>query len=365
MKITYNINLDGRVFTIDEDAYRLLKDYLDTLKHAFDGTENQEIIIDIEARISEVFYFEQENGKSVVTLKDVEAVITRIGHPEELIEDISYSEENKDEKIEIKEETILPPPPPVQNLKLNKRLFRDSENGMIGGVCAGLAEYLNVDVTWVRLIAVALCFVSLSTLAFAYLILWIVLPNADTPLQRMQLAGQSPTLQNIGRSVKNFFNNQNERCGTPSDRPSDTVTSTSGKRFADGLAGFFGIMAKICLFTLMIIFIPMEVGVAIALLGCFIALIALTTTQGMVFVTGIPYLDGVPCWQLVCAIICAIGVLLFVGIPLFLLIRMLIYGDKKPLKKSSKWVALIGWIISIVIFSSTAAIVSASYSSYL
>lgn len=348
MKITYNINLDGRVFTIDEDAYRLLKDYLDTLKHAFDGTENQEIIIDIEARISEVFFIEQENGKSVMTLKDVEAVITRIGHPEELIDEVTYSEE-----------TILPPPPPVQDIKLDKRLFRDSKNGMIGGVCAGLAEYLNVDVTWVRLIAVALCFVSLSTLAFAYIILWIVLPNADTPLQRMQLTGQSPTLQNIGRSVKNFFNNQNDKYGRAFEQPIEPATSNNGKRFADGLAGFFGIMAKICLFILLIIFIPMEVGLAIALLGCFIALIAVTTTQGMALLTGtgIPYLDVIPCWLLVCTIFCAIGALLFVGIPLFLLIRMLINGDKKPLKKSSKWIALIGWIISIVIFSSTAAII--------
>ena len=55
MKITYNINLDGRVFTIDEDAYRLLNDYLETLKHTFSETENQEIVTDIEARISEVF----------------------------------------------------------------------------------------------------------------------------------------------------------------------------------------------------------------------------------------------------------------------------------------------------------------------
>ena len=88
MKITYNINLDGRVFTIDEDAYRLLDDYLETLKHAFNNSENKEIVADIEARISEVFFINQEEGKSVVTLQDVEAVITRIGHPEELIEEV-------------------------------------------------------------------------------------------------------------------------------------------------------------------------------------------------------------------------------------------------------------------------------------
>ncbi|MDE6028104.1 MAG: PspC domain-containing protein [Muribaculaceae bacterium] len=209
MKITYNINLDGRVFTIDEDAYRLLDDYLETLKHAFNNSENKEIVADIEARISEVFFINQEEGKSVVTLQDVEAVITRIGHPEELIEEVDETVVEEGEKVEVKVESVLPPPPPIQAPKPVKRLYRDSSNGMIGGVCAGLAEYLNVDVTWVRLIAVALCFVSLSTLALAYLILWIVLPNAETPYQRMQMSGESPTLQNIGQSVNNFFKRRN------------------------------------------------------------------------------------------------------------------------------------------------------------
>lgn len=364
MKITYNINLDGRVFTIDEDAYRLLKDYLDTLHHAFEGTENQEIIIDIEARISEVFFIEQENGKSVVTLRDVEAVISRIGHPEELIEEVAIGEENNEETIEIKEETVLPPPVPVQPIKLDKRLYRDSANGMIGGVCAGIAEYLNVDVTWVRLIAVALCFISMSTLAFAYLILWVVLPNVTTPLQRMQLTGESPTLQNIGQSVKRFYSNQNSQENLSPKNLDEDSSPQGGKRFADGLAGFFGILAKICIFFLLIIFFPVEIGLAVGLLGCFIALIIVTTTQGMVYVTGIPYFDGVPGWQIVCGILCAIGVLLFIGIPLFLLIRMLIYGDKRPMKKSSKLVALVGWIISIVMFSATAAILSAYHPFY-
>ncbi|MDE6256119.1 MAG: PspC domain-containing protein [Muribaculaceae bacterium] len=358
MKITYNINLDGRVFTIDEDAYRLLDDYLETLKHAFTDTENQEIIKDIEARISEIFFIEQDAGKSVITLCDVEAVITRIGHPEELIEEISETE------IETEKESVLPPPLPVQGDRPQKRLYRDSRNGMIGGVCAGLAEYLNVDVTWVRLVAVGLCFISLSTLAFAYIILWIVLPNAETPLQRMQLTGESPTLQNIGHNVKEFFNNQNSS-NKYYDYGNKDVTQTQGsKRFVDNLADFFGVIAKILLFIVLIICIPVEVALAMGLLGCVVGLIALSTAAGTTFFMGIPYFDGMAIWQLVAIILCAVGVILFIGIPLFLLIRILMSGDKNPMKTSTKIAAIISWIIAIVLTCTTAVMIYGSFIEY-
>ncbi|MDE5791173.1 MAG: PspC domain-containing protein [Muribaculaceae bacterium] len=367
MKITYNINLDGRVFTIDEDAYRLLNDYLETLKHTFSETENQEIVTDIEARISEVFFIEQQEGKSVVTLKDVEAVITRIGHPEELIEGMEERVEINGEEVEIVQDTTLPPPPPpVSNPKPVKRLFRDSSNGMIGGVCAGLAEYLNVDVTWVRLIAVALCFVSLSTLAFAYIILWIVLPNADTPYQRMQMSGESPTLQNIGQSVKSFFNSQN---GSATNQYENQKTKYVGetsknKGFFDNLADFFGVVAKIFLFLILIICLPVEIALAMGLIGCVVGLIALTTAAGTSFFMGIPYFNGFEIEQLVMLILCVIGFLLFIGIPLYLLIRILINGDKNPMKTSTKIVAVIGWIVAIILTVVAAIIFYVSYYGY-
>ncbi|MDE5808618.1 MAG: PspC domain-containing protein [Muribaculaceae bacterium] len=365
MKITYNINLDGRVFTIDEDAYRLLDDYLETLKHAFNNSENKEIVADIEARISEVFFINQEEGKSVVTLQDVEAVITRIGHPEELIEEVDETVVEEGEKVEVKVESVLPPPPPIQAPKPVKRLYRDSSNGMIGGVCAGLAEYLNVDVTWVRLIAVALCFVSLSTLALAYLILWIVLPNAETPYQRMQMSGESPTLQNIGQSVKNFFKSRNGDTEKSSYSQSFSQTAPptphKEKNFFDNLADFFGVLAKILLFLLLIVCLPIEVSLAIGLIGCIIGLIALTTAAGTAFFIEIPYFNNLAVEQLIALIVAALGFILFIGIPLFLLIRILLNGDKNPMKTSTKIIALISWVIAIVITVVAGIIFYATY----
>lgn len=86
MKKTFNINIAGSVFTIDDDAYALLDDYLDTLNHAFKDTDNEEIIPDIENRISEIFSVKIANGANVITLSDVEGVIARIGRPEELVD---------------------------------------------------------------------------------------------------------------------------------------------------------------------------------------------------------------------------------------------------------------------------------------
>lgn len=340
MKKTFNINLDGRVFTIDQDAYQLLDEYLQTLSHAF-GKYDTEIVADIEARISEVFSQQLAEGKIVISLKDVEAVITRIGHPEELIEEI---------------EVQVPPPyqpsftSPIPEKRIEKRLYRDSSRGMIGGVCAGIAEYFNVDVTWVRLIAVTLCFISLSTLAVAYLILWLILPDARTPYQRLQLTGGEATLQNIAQSVKQVFNNrtsleENERI---KDAPTQ-MPQPNEKRFIDSLADFFGILAKVILFLLLIIIIPCEIGLALGLIACIFALIVFITTSGTSFFLALPGIENIPSDFLLLIILCAIGYILLFGIPLFFLIRLMIYSGKKTMSTSMKSVGLCCWILSVIL----------------
>lgn len=356
MKITYNINLDGRVFTIDEDAYRLLNEYLDTLAHAFENTEDQEIIPDIEARISEIFYLEQEEGKQVITLRDVENVITRIGHPEELVEDIEIKTNN--ETIEATERIHTGPiPPPIpQPVKIQKRLYRDSRNGLLGGVCAGIAEYLNMDVTWVRLIAVVLCFVSFSTLALVYLILWIILPNAVTPLQRMQLTGESPTLHNIGQNVKRYFKSDNPHNQQSNPLESQSEDQSGGKGFADNLAGFFGILAKVFLIFVLVICFPILIAIAIGLIGCLIGLVG-AAIAGFTSV-GFPGISSDELPFFTTSILCAIGILVVLGIPVYALIRLILKGDKSPMKPGYKIAMVITWILALVLFIVTAGILS-------
>ncbi|MDE6256277.1 MAG: hypothetical protein K2M39_08815, partial [Muribaculaceae bacterium] len=107
-----------------------------------------------------------------------------------------------------------------------------------------------------------------------------------------------------------------------------------------------------------------EVALAMGLLGCVVGLIALTTASGTTFFMGIPYFDGMAIWQLVALILCAVGVILFIGIPLFLLIRILINGDKNTMKTSTKIAAIISWIIAIVLICTTAVMIYGSFIEY-
>lgn len=109
MKKTFNINVAGFPFTIDDDAYTLLSDYLDTIEHAFaKQDDSRELVNDIESRIAELLLEQTSSGSAIVTAQDVEQVIRRVGQPEEMIEeDETISIDS--EKVEYKE-TVTPPP---------------------------------------------------------------------------------------------------------------------------------------------------------------------------------------------------------------------------------------------------------------
>lgn len=347
MKKTYNINMAGRVFTIDDDAYALLKDYLDTLNHAFRNTENAEIVSDIESRISEIFEMRRIEGVNVVTLQDVETVITRIGKPEELIgetieiEEADIDGETVTEDREFSERVSTPPPPIQDNVKTRKRLFRDSHNGILGGVCAGLGAYFNIDPTWVRLIAVALCFVSFSTLGLVYLILWIVLPDANTPLERMQMNGIQPTISNIGQNVKDFFSDDRRREEMMNNMRGGTI------QVANGMSDFFAVVGRILLIILLIIAIPVEVALGIGLVGCIFALIMMGTAWGWNMLHG-NILQEWAYDDAMLSILTAIGCIIMVGVPLWTLIRSAsMSGRTRTIKKSELITLLVIWIIGI------------------
>ena len=137
MKKTLTINISGIIFHIDEDAYDKLNAYLDTLKRHFTKTQGkEEIISDIEGRIAELLQERISDAKQVVTIDDVSEVISLMGEPWEF----------ETEAEEEKEASASP-----EDIKGPKRLYRDPDRKVIGGVAAGVAAYLNVDVLWVRL----------------------------------------------------------------------------------------------------------------------------------------------------------------------------------------------------------------------
>ncbi|MDE7496332.1 MAG: PspC domain-containing protein [Muribaculaceae bacterium] len=365
MKKTYNINLAGLVFTMDDDAYDLLNNYLDTLQHAFrKDPDAKELIADIEGRAAELLAEHLGENRQVVTLADVETVIAQIGRPEEMMEeeivsetrerDFSNREEGRDtrgeeytEEVRIEANGAVPPPYSAPH-PLSRKLFRDPQNAMIGGVCAGLAAYLKIDVTWVRLLTVALCFISLSTAAIAYIILWIVLPEARTPLQRMQMNGEAPTIENIGRTVTDNF--KGEQGG-------EQYENTNGsKRFIDRLAGLFGILAKVVLICLILIAIPVEIALILGLIGCLFALVLLSTSWG----TGY-FEDSLPFTytnDAILGVLTGIGIIIVIGIPLLAIIWMVVMKNH-PITRGWKISLVTIWIVGFLLGSICAGILVA------
>ena len=147
MNKTVTINISGIIFHIEEDAYDSLSKYLATIKGYFSNTDGgNEILADIEARIAELLQEKINTSKQVILMMDVEYVKGVMGKPEDFGADTSH-DENKNEK----ENTF-------RDEKAKRRLFRDPEERLIGGVCSGLANYFNIDTVWVRLAMFLLIF---------------------------------------------------------------------------------------------------------------------------------------------------------------------------------------------------------------
>jgi len=184
MKVTVNINLGGYAFNIDEDAYERLRQYMKSLEKEFSVESSaSEIMSDIEGRIAELFKMRLNNFKQVITMKDVEEVMAILGSPE-LISGTGTSGE---------------PPPRSQ-----RRIYRDPDRRVFGGVCAGISAYLDWDPLIMRIIFAILVLPGGFGLAL-YLILWIVLPEAKTTAQKLEMRGDPVTVGNIRDSVKQEF----------------------------------------------------------------------------------------------------------------------------------------------------------------
>ncbi|MBD5357231.1 MAG: PspC domain-containing protein [Bacteroides sp.] len=349
MKKTFNINVAGFPFTIDEDAYSLLNDYIKTLEHAFEQQEDgTEVVSDIESRIAELLLECTSSGSPIVTLENVEEVISRVGKPEEMFEDeikVSVNDETGATTVTDSETQRISPPPYIPPLPpLKRKLYRDPQNSMLGGVCSGMAWFLKVDPTWVRLITVILTIASFATCSIAYLILWIVIPEARTPLERMEMMGEEPTVENIGKTVTGNFRDDNHPAAH---------TSNSANTFGSTIAKIFSILVKVIIVIGMILAVILLGALVIGLLGCVFALIMFGTSWGgTVFGEISPIIEeagSIPVYGLVCGI----GSILTIGIPLYLLIRKG-WNNPTPLSGTMKTTLTILWIIGFTTAAITA-----------
>ena len=347
MKKNITINLCGRLFQIDEDAYELLQQYIESLRSSFGRQEDgEEIVNDIEARISELFAELNQKGIMAITIDHVKDIITRIGKPEQLAgeERTAAKEDNWQDKARAAGQSIY------NNVKARtagKKLYRNPNDKMVAGVLSGLAAYTGTDTTWWR-IGYALLLVASNffvfplfrlfhvggfffhfNLAFVllYIVLAIAMPEAKKPKEVLEMEGKDVTPQNLADVV------------------------VEDKRQPERQSQMRG-----CLSVLMKMLVGLFVAVAaifgLVLLGCFLliagTLIFIFTVPGEVH-RGLPFDLGyfhlaetfyVHPWAVV---IFVASLLLALFIPLYAIAHMLLSKAGKVQPMST--VQRVGWIV--------------------
>jgi len=207
MNKVYNINLGGYPFTIDEDAYNHLRSYLEAIHNHFRTTEGyEEITHDIEARLAELFV-EQLNNRPIVGFQEVEDAIAIMGRPEEFGADPV----SEGESFANGGQTNTGGTDTKFKIKTGKRLYRDKEDSVVGGVAAGLTAYFGIaDPIWIRLFFV-LIVISGGIGIPLYLILWALMPEAKTASDRLAMRGEPINISNISKIISEEFEHLSEK----------------------------------------------------------------------------------------------------------------------------------------------------------
>jgi phage shock protein PspC (stress-responsive transcriptional regulator) len=346
MNKTVNINLAGVFFHIDEDAYLKLQRYLEAIRRSFtDSQGRNEIIADIEARIAELFNERVQNEKQVVSIKEVEEVITIMGQPEDyMVDDEIFEDEPKRTYTEA---------------GAGRKLYRDTENAYIGGVSAGLSHYFGIDPLWIRLIWVLLFF-GAGTGVLIYILLWILMPAAETTAEKLAMSGKPVNITNIEEKVKEGFSNVKESLDEVTDKIKSGDYNKTGDKIKSSSRSFFDALGNVILFFFKIIakfigIILMIVG-ASTLIGLVVGLLSIGVADIFHF-PGIDFADVVnstdlPIW------VVSLLVLFAVGIPFFYIfilgLKILVENIKTPNRYAN--FSLFGlWLASIITLSVFAA----------
>jgi len=334
MKRTVTVNLNGRVFTMDEDAYQLLDKYLNNIRIYFRKEEGSaEIIADFEARIEELFSERIRLGQEVITATNVEEVISRVGKPDDFGDRESENRSREEEKQNFQQSAQQG----YQEVK--KSFYRDNDQKMLGGVCSGLAAYFDWDVLVVRIIAIILIFGTSGMIIPIYLLAWIIFPAARTATEKLQMQGKPITVENIGKTVaaEAVPVNRSEHGGCLEGFISVIVTLM--KIFLIGIGCIIALPLIIALFAVIIAVIASLFGVGGGLLG----IIPFGLADNLSFLT-FDY-----------PIMASISFIFFIGIPLVVLIYSIVasIAKFKPVEKSVKWILLAVWIISFILILSS------------
>jgi phage shock protein PspC (stress-responsive transcriptional regulator) len=261
MKKTFSININGLLFNIDEDAFEKLNNYLKTLKKHFKNTEGgDDIVNDIEARIAEILKSRMKDAQQIATEADVDFAIETLGQPFEMDEEHQSASGSKSRRIFSK-----------------KRIFRDPDNQILGGVASGLAAYFNIDPVIIRLLFVLSILVGGVGLV-VYLTLWILTPYASTTAEKIEMEGDKVDIHSIEKKVREEIESLKTRFQDFSDEAGD-VLKKKKKESVSGLNQFGSFLIKL----LRVVFrsLAILIGILFLLIGIALSITFAATYLGI------------------------------------------------------------------------------------
>lgn len=204
MKPTIKVSIGGQAFSLDEDAYSILNNYLQLLKKHFESNpEADEIIADIESRMSELLQMRLNNTQNSVSIEDAQEIINIMGNPKDFDDEAEGNVDGDKKQTDSKNEHADATNTKESGL-IKKRLYRDTDHKVIGGVCSGLGHYFRIDPVAVRILFVLIAILpnlivdkSAMIVILSYIVLWIVMPKAVTLTQKLAMTGSDPSIENI------------------------------------------------------------------------------------------------------------------------------------------------------------------------
>lgn len=339
MKKTLTVNLGGTVFHIDEDAYRLLDNYLSNLRVYFLRQEGaEEIVNDIETRISELFLEKITAGSQVITIADVEEMIARMGKPED------FGEGDERENRKSSSGTT------GTSATFRRRFYRNPDDKILGGVISGFAAYMGWSTTVLRLIMLIVLICGVGFLIPIYIICWVILPEAHTATEKLNMRGEDVTIENIGKTVTDGFervaNNVNDYMKRVEPR-------TFLEKLGDVLVSVVGFFLKACLILLALVFSPVLFVLALIFVVLIIMAIVVVAGGGTALLHALPLVWS-PFMEIspILAILSSIAGVALVGIPLLSIVHVMLCSlfHWSPMSSGLKWTLFTLWIVALVGF---------------
>ena len=333
MKKTVNINLGGIIFHIDEDAFEQLNAYLSRIKSHYQEEEGcEEIVSDIESRIAELL---QERNIDIISTAQVDTIVEIMGNPE------NYEEVEEPLKSENEN----------SNKKTKKRIYRDKDNEVIGGVCSGIAAYFDIDPVIIRLLALVGMFAGGGILV--YLILWAIIPAAKTTAEKLQMKGEAVNAENIKKTIQKEFDNLKTTVGNINAEEHKNKARNIFQKIISFFLNIIGYIFK---------FIGKFIGVILLIMGvslCFMIVANLFgSTTNMIHINGnnITPLNLNQYFPLLfngtkLSGISIVGLVLFIGVPvvqiIWLAIRILFSIPKQS--AATRTIMASSWTIGVII----------------